>query len=696
MKKLFLTICFISAVLIRTTQAGVTEVNNTEELRLRQQDTPPLQLTDERIPDGSDQNAVTDFIRSRLKSKNVIVDSFDEEDPNHLSSMNVQHSAEYINNMETEKRSTFERIYDEALARITAQESAANADTIQNRQNLARQNNLQKQQWQQQSPGFPVVNVFLPPKNTKTLVPAQEHIPFMFSDIEILPTGQISIEETIVVLANNQKLKYGLTRSLPHYSVSRDGTRHPIDINLESVTINDTPIPYKLQSRANRTFIVPAAVYHLSPGVYTYKFKYVVNRHIWEYNDFNEFYWDVTGSNWNLVVARVGALVTLPGQSKPLGQIALTGTRGSLKTQAAVIAADNNAFGFVSTTPLFIGEGLHILISMPKADFIPVDLGQEFSWFLNDYGDIIVSLIGLAAILSGYYISWRQLQNNNRRRHTLRRTAQMLRWMAKNIFDKISFVSFLLELFKKRIIDFARNGDTLSLIKKTDNTTALSRREKKALNTLFGQNSRFDVIPANKLLLERAYKLIRKDTRSNFRLFTLKVNIGYILFSTGMLILSEAFIALLSYNFIHDFSLMLAMSAGIACCIGLSSRKIDNRCLRWTTRLLCTLIGLFCIMLLSVYIRLTAACLIAAMIYTIFAYTKIFTRRNGLIKNNIKEAVEYHDYLHHNTERISLGKDFLSQQANIFAVEASQYYPVNPNIKEFYRLDIAEELLKKI
>ncbi len=695
MKKLFLTICFIAAAF--NARADVIEVNNAAELQQRRQDTPPIAITDDRIPDGSDQNAVAAFIKERLQSKKVIIDSFDENDPNHLSSMNVQHSADYINSMEQDNRSTFEQIYDQALARISAQEQAANSDVIQDRQQLAAENLRQKQEWQQPLPNFPVVNVFLPPKGTKILAPAQEHIPFMFSDIEILSTGQISIEETIVVLANGKRLKYGLTRSLPQYTVSRDGKRHPLSINLSSVTINDQEIPYRLKTQGNRTFIIPATTYQLAPGVYTYKFKYVVNRHIWEYDDFNEFYWDVTGSNWNLVVARSGAMVTLPGQSKPLGQVAFTGRRGSLKNEAAIITADNNALGFISKTPLFIGEGLHLLISMPKADFIPVDSSQQFSWFLDDYGDIIISLIGLLAILGGYYISWRQLQQDqNRQRHSLKRNAPMLRYLAFNVFDKISFVSFLLELFKKQIIDISEQGEQISIIKKTDNTSSLTKVEKNVCQALFGKDSQIPVDNSSGLRIERAYLKLKQATLHQFRMFTIKANLGYILFSSGMVILSEVFIALLGYNFSHNLSFMIGISACFACCLGVIHHPIHNRYLRWALHGLCGIIILFGIMALNLYIKLIAAVFIFGMIYSIFAYSKIFARRNGLLKNNIKDAAEYYDYLRHNAEHISLGRDFLNQQSNIFAVEAQKHYPRTPQIADFYRLDIAQRLADKL
>ena len=42
------------------------------------------------------------------------------------------------------------------------------------------------------------------------------------------------------------------------------------------------------------------------------------------------------------------------------------------------------------------------------------------------------------------------------------------------------------------------------------------------------------------------------------------------------------------------------------------------------------------------------------------------------------------------------GRDFLNQQANILALGAQESYPPADNLKDYYRLDIVQELLKKI
>lgn len=73
-----------------------------------------------------------------------------------------------------------------------------------------------------QAPDFPVVTVEFP-GGERTLVPAQEHIPYFSTQIEILPNGTASINDTAVVVAAGKKLKNGLSRIIPKISTSREG-----------------------------------------------------------------------------------------------------------------------------------------------------------------------------------------------------------------------------------------------------------------------------------------------------------------------------------------------------------------------------------------------------------------------------------------------------------------------------------------
>ena len=703
MKKLFSAICFSFIFPVFSVLAATTELNSIDELRVREAQMPKAAeiINDPRIPSGENKEEMDNFIKERLKT--VVVTKLDEnEDLDNLKSIDVQHSAEYVDMIKESKKSTFEKIYDNALKRLYSPQSSSPEDINEPYNDVYYYINdkpsveEQKKEWE--APDFPVVNVELP-NGTKTLAPAKEHIPYLFSKIEILPTGLIGINETITVVANGDKLKNGLSRAISKYSTSRIGVRNKIDLTLLSVTINGQEIPYKAEEVGDKIILTPKEDYTLAPGIYTYNFSYLIDRQLWHYDEFNEFYWDVTGSSWNLVVTNAGASVSLPGTQPPLSQNILLGYPGNLTTEGAFVTmGKDNTLGFAAQVPLFVGEGMHLIVSLPKNNLLPPDLSKRFSWFIADYGDIVFALAALAAILISYIISWKYINSGRSRLKTgIRRTAPMLRYLIKGTFDTVSFVSYLLELFRKNIIDIQESDGEIMLIKKTDNLKSLDRREHKAVNHLFpGKESVIRVNAQNQLKFKRAFKLIEKNTHSLFKSLSLKLSAGYLFFSIGMLLLAEAAIAAISVNFGQLFIIELAGSVTLAFYIWILKLKFKSAPVAWLSKIFALFIIVFTLMVLSIYIHLVSALLILTMIYVIFAYTGIFVKRNGLMKNNIKDALAFRDYLIDNAATLCLGRDFAAQQANVFALDIAKKYPITPNNRDTYRLDAAIMLVQKL
>ena len=101
MRKLFLSICFMGIIAAAQTAWGdAVELNSAEELQQRQLTTPPPAVTDPRLPDLNNQSGVSEFIKNRLLNDNVIIDTnFNDDDLSNSSSLDIQHSEEYIQQM---------------------------------------------------------------------------------------------------------------------------------------------------------------------------------------------------------------------------------------------------------------------------------------------------------------------------------------------------------------------------------------------------------------------------------------------------------------------------------------------------------------------------------------------------------------------------------------------------------------------
>ncbi len=693
MKKLFFTICFsLSCTFILPVAARIvemTDINNAPK------QTAPVNLpAPDGLPNPQNTEEVIEFFRERFKNASVSR-AEDLSEMNHSNAVNVQHSTEYIRQMQEHNKSTFEKIYDQAMGRISdvSQNNNLTAETRffelapEQQQNAAEE--LQR-------PDLPVVNAVLP-TGRKILVPAREHIPYLLSSFNILPTGLIQVTEDITVVANGQKLQNGIIKIIPKYSKSRAGIRKKLDIQLLSVTINNKEIPYTLEELGNKIIIKPVQKYTLQPGVYNYSFKYLLDRKLWYYDDFTEFYWDVSGSYLNLVITSANAIVSIPNGKNFLTQNVIIGYPNRLAHNRAIIASlDNNALGFASTTPILPGEGMHLLVSLDKNVFLEPGIGRQFVWFVMDYGDVLFSLAGLAAVLISYMLSWQYLKKTkNNSRGTFKLTAPVLRYLVRNTYDKTAFGAGILDLYHKNIIDIQKQEQTILLIKKTDDLSVLSRSEKKAVNNLFtGKDAVIAATAANALKFKRAAAAMEKGSKMLMKLLSLQLNIGYLLFSIGMLMLTEIAIAMLGINWLQTGLVLFSGTLTTTFYIWIMRRQFKSKYINYAVKILGGIFILFAILLMGIYIKLISALFLVATVYTIFEYSQLFSQRSGLMKAKTKDCDELRRYLETNAQSIAHSHEFAIQQANIFALDLRPFYPVNNDISRVYKLDMMAEIVQ--
>ena len=693
MRKLFFAIYFIAAFLttVHNSYAGTQEVISLEEAnRVRQSSILPDNSAASSEVSFSSPKQMFNYMKGRLK--NAIITKYDPDSASNGSTATSVEEDPLPQDMEAQK-STFQKIYEDAIKRIENEDkmaAPAPAPTMPS---------LPSQPQTTASSSFKTIDILLPPFNQRTRVPAFEHIPYLFSQIEVLPDGLLKIEETIIVIANGQKLKSPLILSVPGNVVSRYGEIRKTDTSIIGVTINDMPVEYKVDKKGGSTLLMPVKNFPLENGVYRYVFTYVVDRQIWHYSDFDEVFWNVTGSAWNLVVARAGASIVLPKGSEPIAQSMATGYPGHLNINDVTITRDApNVVGFVTKVPLFLAEGMYITVEIPKGVVDKPTLSNKIAWAIADYGDIIFALIGLLVILGAYIASWKYIQKNPKKvTFSLRKTPMMLRYLVKGTYDKVSFGAFLLDLFKKNIIDIQNSDGNILLIKKTDNLKVLNRNEQRAVKELFGKKDAVLQVKDNILKLKRASRHIGQDIKGKFNLFALKLNAGYLLFSIGMLVLTEWFIALLSLDTLPIFISLLMSSLAFGFYLVFFSIRWKNKVINLLCKTLALLFLGLTFVIFCARVSFWAALLLCAAMIVILVFSKKYTRRSGLLQGNIQDARNYADYLVQNCENITLGKDFLTQQANILALEVDGHYSKNTaNIKDYYKIDAIKEIISKM
>ena len=356
MRKHFFAIYFIAAALmtVHNSYAGTQEVMSLEEAnRVRQSSVLPEGRTDTQEVSFSSPREMFNYMKNRLKG--AIVTKYDPASASNGSTATSVDEDPLPQDMEAQK-STFQKIYEDAIKRIENEDRSPVAAPAPFPSEI------------RHSAPVDAIDILLPPLNERVRVPAFEHIPYLFSQIEVLPDGLIKVEETVIVIANGIKLKTPLVLPIPSRVFSRDGKARNTDASLIGVTINDMPVEYKIDRHGGSTLLMPKKNFALENGVYRYVFTYVIDRQIWSYPDFDELYWNVTGGAWNLVVARAGATIVLPRGTSPIAQSLAIGYPGRLRIDNGTITRDApNSVGFVAQEPLFWPKACILAWKFPKA-----------------------------------------------------------------------------------------------------------------------------------------------------------------------------------------------------------------------------------------------------------------------------------------------------------------------------------------
>jgi uncharacterized membrane protein len=122
------------------------------------------------------------------------------------------------------------------------------------------------------------------------------------------------------------------------------------------------------------------------------------------FDDYDEFYWNVTGNEWAVPIDHASAVVTLPPQAANAGvrAQAFTGLYGSREREATV-QIDGQRVSFETTNPLEMHGGLTIDISIPKGIVSEPGPFTRLSWFLKSNPILFLPLFAFVVMYTMWY-----------------------------------------------------------------------------------------------------------------------------------------------------------------------------------------------------------------------------------------------------------------------------------------------------
>lgn len=219
-----------------------------------------------------------------------------------------------------------------------------------------------------------------------------------------------------------QAERHGIFREIP--LLSKDGPQ--IAIEVLGVSSGESNVPFVSSRKNNKLIVKIGDANKLVSGIQNYKIEYQIFGAIRFFDNYDEFYWNVTGNDWQVPILSASAKVSadfefLNGTSSSC----YTGPVGSaFKNCNFLVEDDKKSIDFTTVGSLAAGNGLTFSVLLPKGEVDPI-LAEEgfknnnhsisvawfFAIFIPAVGIFLLFFIWVIVISTKKLIGDRRLKN---------------------------------------------------------------------------------------------------------------------------------------------------------------------------------------------------------------------------------------------------------------------------------------------
>ncbi|MCE5201576.1 MAG: DUF2207 domain-containing protein [Synergistaceae bacterium] len=371
--------------------------------------------------------------------------------------------------------------------------------------------------------------------------------------VRINQDSSLEVTETIVAKVENVEIQRGIIRTFPvEYRDDKNKTVE-VGFNVTDVRLDGSEVPWQTK-RSGRSVDLrigdPDRI--IAPGVHTFTIKYTTTRQIGFFEDHDELYWNVTGTDWTFPIIEASCSVALPGRAFGEGfntiewYVGEAGTKGDIKN--AKLTSGNSV---ITTRALGPGEGLTVVYTWPKGLVTPPPPPLKD----NETAQGIVGTVTLALMLCWFWYAWRKWGKDPIRRAVIpifyppkNTSPAFLRYVRDMMLDQTAFTSAVLGLAVKGALGIEEEDETKTffgttkgnyILHKTDiEPENLEPEEKALMMQLFpGSIDTVELTQANRSLLSGAMASLGRNFRKrNSTLFTKntdKVLVGVLIYALG-------------------------------------------------------------------------------------------------------------------------------------------------------------------
>jgi uncharacterized membrane protein YgcG len=354
-----------------------------------------------------------------------------------------------------------------------------------------------------------------------------ERITNYASDISIARSGQITVTETITVVAADDEIKHGIFRDFPTSYRDHLGRVVHIDFSVLGVTRDGQPTPYTVESISDGQRIkIGDADTDLTPGTYTYAITYVADREIGFFDKYDELYWNVTGTQWKFAIEHAEATIHLPPGAHIVQSAFYTGDEGSKDQNATSNIVSDDTIHFTTTTQLTEMQGLTVAVGFSKGAVIAPTARQLRDQFIRDNASLIASIAGFLFLLLYFGVTWLEFGRDPAHGTIVPLFAPpdglspaAVRYIHRMAYDRKSYSASLINMAVKGylIISEASGAYTLTRTGKSEAECGLAHGEVAIANKLFdGVNDSIEMKQENHSDIAASITALKTSLKSEY------------------------------------------------------------------------------------------------------------------------------------------------------------------------------------
>jgi hypothetical protein len=386
---------------------------------------------------------------------------------------------------------------------------------------------------------------------------AEERITGYNSNIDVARNGALTVTETILVVAEGDRIRHGIYRDFPTTYTDKLGRRVHVGFNVLRVTRDGHEELYDLSSiDSGERIKIGNADSYVSTGPHSYTITYSTDRQIGFFADYNELYWNVTGNFWQFPIDRAEATINLPPGARITQYASYTGPAGSRANNAQCQEWSNRTLHCWTTTALASNEGLTVAAGFAKGAVLPPTTAERRAEFIRDNASAVVAIAGLLILFIYFGTTWFEFGRDPERGTIIPLFAPpkdfspaAVRYVHRMAYDRKAFAAALVDMAVKGYMKIAQHSSTYTLTRtgKSGQGTGLDDGEEIIGSKLFSSpNDSIELKQTNHTSIAAAISGLKTTLKNEYERRYFVTNAHWFIGGLGILALTGIAAALLS------------------------------------------------------------------------------------------------------------------------------------------------------